>query len=126
MRLKMRSEGCATGDLVQLRTIPYNLRTSMAMTAQLMLHQVTMNRGHGVCSFTDSGSAPLHGVMTDITGSEYSGHIGFQEIGVAIDGPVVLVQAELLQVGPGYKVSGLIADNACLLSPVGVRNSPET
>ena len=29
MRLKMRSEGRATGDLVQLRTMPYNLRTSL-------------------------------------------------------------------------------------------------
>src|ERR1700734_711514 len=29
MRLKVRSEGRATGDLVQLRTIPYNLRSSL-------------------------------------------------------------------------------------------------
>jgi len=33
MRLKKQSEGRATGDLVLLRTMPYNLRASMVASA---------------------------------------------------------------------------------------------
>ena len=50
-----------------------------------------MDRRNGGCSLTDSGRASLYGVMTDIAGSKYPRHVGFQEIGVAIDGPVVLI-----------------------------------
>jgi hypothetical protein len=64
-----------------------------------------MDRRHGGCSLTDSGSAALHGVMTDIAGSKYPGHIGFQEIGVAIDG------------GTGFPVSSItdkqVSDRLC-------------
>src|SRR5690348_4467520 len=64
------------------------------------------------------GGAALDGTMPDVSGGEYSRDIRFHVKRVSVERPIIGQVPVFLQVGPGHKITALVAHDANLLSPL--------
>src|ERR1700689_2776050 len=66
-------------------------------------------------------SAPLDGTMPHIAGCEDTWNVRLHIIRIALKLPARRPAAVLHQIGPGYEITSLIADDSDLLRPLRVR-----
>src|SRR6267378_1377052 len=81
--------------------------------------QVAVHEGDSHCSFTDSGSAALHGTVANVARCELSRDVGFQIVGIAIEGPDFNGFPVAAKVNAGEQVAALVALNARSGGPFG-------
>lgn len=74
-------------------------------------------------TFAYRGRASLHGSMPHISSRENAGHVRFQVKRTAVERPVQWSPSVRGQVRPSDKVPGVIAHDAHLFRPFGMRDA---
>src|SRR5580704_502067 len=81
-----------------------------------------MHKSYGHGSLTYRGCAALYGAVAYIAGGKQTRHVGFEEVGLAIERPVFDGLSNAAEIHPRKKITALVALNPRPFGPIGARS----